>query len=203
MPFFPKKYTHKSVLNKIQEAKDLLADIGKEKKSFFLEMLRLRIEDFELALKENSDLGEQQLILEQYNRFAQTLYSCLSHPNHTVFYISSYHNQKYYPVGISEVIEEPVRHKISLAGAILGAALILASFAAFAFNPLIGAILLPIGIALLVPAVASLLTPDPFNTEPKKFEENILFQTGAKLIDPSLSFNETQEHTGQLHLRVI
>lgn len=203
MSFFPKKYTHKSVSDKIEEAKKLLTHIEKEKKFVFLEILQLRIDDFELALKENTDSGEQQRILEQYNRFAQTLHLCLSHPTLADTYISSYHKQKYYPVGISEVIKEPIRYKISLAAATLGAALILASCIAFPFNPLIGVILLPIGISLLAPAVASLLTPDPFNTAPKKLEEKILFQTGAKLIDPFLFFDETQEYNGQLQLSVI
>ncbi|HHF7375042.1 hypothetical protein [Legionella bozemanae] len=203
MSFFPKKYTHKSVLDKIGEAKKLLAHIEKEKKSVFLEMLQLRIDDFELALKKNPDPGEQQRLLEQYNRFAQTLHLCLSRPTLTNSYINSYHHQKYYPVGISEVIEEPIRYKISLAAATLGTALILASCITFPFNPLVSVILLPIGISLLAPAVASLLTPDPLNTAPKKLEEKILFQTGAKLIDPSLSFDETQKYDGALQLSVI
>ncbi|KTD41258.1 hypothetical protein [Legionella parisiensis] len=203
MSFFPKNYTHKSVLDKMEEAKKLLTHIDKEKKSVFLEMLKLRIEDFELALKENTDPGEQQRILGQYYRFAQTLHLCLSRPTLTDAYINSYHNQKYYPVGISEIIDEPIRYKISLTAAIIGAALILASCIAFPFNPLIGVILLPIGISLLAPAVASLLTPDPLNTAPKKLEEKIVIQTGAKLIDPFLSFDETQEYKGQLQLNVI
>ncbi|AWN74355.1 hypothetical protein LEAN103870_02720 [Legionella anisa] len=198
MPFFSKKYTHKSALDKIKEAKNLLAHIEQEKKFAFFEMLQLRIDEFELALKGDVDSSETQSILEQYNQFAKTVHLCLSHPKLTGFYISSYHNQKYYPVGISEVIEEPVRHKISLAATILGAALILTSLIAFPFNPLISAILLPIGISLLAPAVASLLTPDPFNTAPKKLEEKMLFQAGAKLIDPSLSFDEPQEYEGRL-----
>lgn len=203
MPLFQEKYTHKSALDKIKEAKNLLTHIEQEKKFVFFAMLQIRIDEFELALKDDINLSEKQQLLEQYNQFAKTVYLCLSRPSLTGFYISIYHNQKYYPVGVSEVIEEPFRYKISLTAAILGSALILGAFAAFAFNPLIGAILLPIGIALLAPAVASLLTPDPFNTVPKKLEEKMLFQTGAKLIDPSLSFDEAQGYEGQLQSNPI
>ncbi|WP_242601866.1 hypothetical protein [Legionella wadsworthii] len=172
--------------------------IDEDEKSLFLQMLQLRRADFDKALEINKSLAEKERILAQYHRFAHTVHSCLSRPSQLAFYIDLYHKQQYYPVGITEVIEEPVRHKLSLAASILGAAIILASLVSFPFNPLIGAILLPIGITLLAPAIASIMTPDPLNTLPKKEEEKAIFQLGAQLMDPSLFFDETQNNERQI-----
>lgn len=167
-------------------------------------MLQLRINDFEKALKENQDPFEREQVIQQYNRFAKTLHLCLSRPGFTTFYAMNYFKFRYHPVGINDAITpEPIRHNISLAATILGATLILASFAAFAFNPLIGAILLPIGITLLAPGCISLFIPDPPDTSTKKLEENIIFQTGAKLIEPSLTFDETHKNEGHMYVSVM
>lgn len=198
MALFPQKPTLESILEIILKAKKLLNRIDEEEKSLFLQMLEHRKTDFDKALETNKSLGEKEQILAQYHRFAQTVHLCLSRPSHLALYIDLYHNRTYYPVGITEVIEEPVRHKLSLAASILGAAIILASLVSFPFNPLIGAILLPIGITLLAPAVASLMTPDPLNTLPKKEEEKAIFQLGAQLMDPSLFFDEAPNNERQI-----
>ncbi|KTD11021.1 23, 7 kDa protein [Legionella gratiana] len=206
MPFFNQNNSHKSAVEKINEAKSLLVkkQIAEEQTTFFLEMLNDRIDDFETALKEKHDPYEREQIIEQYNRFAKALFHCLSKPEFTPFYINNYHNLNYYPVGIDEKVKkDSLRHNISIAGTVLGAALILASFAAFAFNPLIGAILLPIGITLLAPACFSLVTPEPLDLTSKKFEEKIIFQTGAKLIKPSLNFDELHELDAPIYAKVM
>ncbi|KTC93961.1 hypothetical protein [Legionella cincinnatiensis] len=195
MPFFQKN-SHTTAVEKINAAKNLLAQkqLTEEQTEFFFEMLNARINDFETALKKNLESYEREQIIDQYNRFAKALFHCLSKPESTLFYTNNYHNFKYYPVGINDVIKkDPINQNISIATAVLGAALILASLAAFAFNPLIGAILLPIGITLLAPACLYLLTPESLDTTSKKLEEKIIFQTGAKLIKPSLNFDEMQE----------
>lgn len=195
MPFFQKN-TYTTAVEKINAAKNLLMQkqLTEEQTEFFFDMLNARINDFETALKEKQESYEREQIIEQYNRFAKTLFHCLSKPQSTLFYTNNYHNQKYHPVGINEVIKkEPIKQNISIATAVLGAALILASLASFAFNPLIGAILLPLGIMLLAPACLYLLTPEPLDTTPKKLEEKIIFQTGSNLINPSVKFEEMQE----------
>ncbi|CBJ12073.1 hypothetical protein LLO_1697 [Legionella longbeachae NSW150] len=195
MPFFQKN-SHATAVEKINAAKKLLVQkqLAEEQTDFFLDMLNARINDFETALKEKHEFYEREQIIEQYNRFAKTLFKCLSKPESTLFYTDNYHNSKYHPVGINDVIKkEPIKNNISIATAFLGAALILASLPAFAFNPLIGAILLPIGITLLAPACLYLLTPELLDTTSKKLEEKIIFQTGAKLIDPSVKFDEMQD----------
>ncbi|WP_131794611.1 hypothetical protein [Fluoribacter gormanii] len=200
LPFKKKKYTLESVSDEITEAKRLLRSNNKEDKEnkTFLELLELRTQDFEKALEQNPDPYERQKILEQYHRFAKTLSSCLSQPQNTSFYIASYHNNKnYYPVGVTKVIEEPIRHNISLAATITGAALILASIAVIWINPLITAILLPIGITMLAPGGASLLIPSPLDTSEVKQEEKMIFQLGATINKPELSFDETTIYTSE------
>jgi hypothetical protein len=189
--FFNKKYTYASAKKLITEAKELLGNIKEKEKLEFLEMLQLRVDDFESVLQEEHSADEKEIIIEQYNRFAKTLHSCLSRPEYTFIYTLSYHNYKYYPIGV-EAQPEPIRHNISLAAIILGLALILASLAAFAFNPTIGAILLPIGITLLIPGSFSFMTPGIPDCSAKKMEEKIIFETGAKLMKPSVIFEDTQ-----------
>ncbi|KTD63131.1 23, 7 kDa protein [Legionella santicrucis] len=196
MPFFQKN-SHKTAVEKINAAKNLLVQkqLTEKQTEFFFEMLNARINDFETALKEKQESSEREQIIEQYNRFAKALFHCLSKPESTLFYTKNYHDFKYYhPVGVKDVIKkDPIKQNISITTAILGAALILASLVAFAFNPLIGAILLPIGITLLAPACLYLLTPESLDTTSKKLEEKIIFQTGAKLIKSSINFDEMQE----------
>lgn len=195
MPFFQKN-SYATAVEKINAAKNLLVQkqLEEEQTEFFFDMLNARINDFETALKEKHESYERDQIIEQYNRFAKALFHCLSKPESTLFYTNNYHNQKYHPVGINDVIKkDPIKQNIAIATAILGAALILASLAAFAFNPLIGAILLPVGITLLAPACLYLLTPELLDTTSKKLEEKIILQTGANLINPSVKIDEMQE----------
>ncbi len=204
MAFFTKKHTYESVLQTIEAAKKLLKDVEQEKKLAFFDLLELRIQDFEEALKKNPEPYEKQRIISQYYDFAKTVLSCLSKPQLTKCYTENYHHIKdYYSVGITDVVKEPVRHNISLAATILGAVVILASLAAFTVNPLISAVLLPIGITLLAPGVVSLLTPDPLDISAKQLEERMIFQAGAQLIDPSLSFDEAQGYEGSRNPIVI
>ncbi|CAM2837983.1 Integral membrane protein (PIN domain superfamily) [Legionella steigerwaltii] len=195
--FFPKKYTHESVLVEIKRVKDFLKDKEETDKSAFFILLQYRIEDFERALKETPDPYEKQRIIDQYHRFAKTVLSCLSKPKDTDSYISTYFDAKnYYPVGVTEVIQEPIRHNISLAATILGAALILASIAAIWINPLITAILLPIGITILAPGGTSLLISSPLDPSAKQTEEKQIFEAGARVIDPK--FDADQKYYPQL-----
>ncbi|WP_454783770.1 lpg1689 family Dot/Icm T4SS effector [Legionella sp. WA2024007413] len=187
--FYKPKYTHESVSDMINKALKLL--IEENNKNAFLDLLALRRQEFETALKQNPDPFETQRILAQYYVFAKTLSKCISDSPKTSTYVDSYLNHKnYYPVGVTKVIEEPFRHNISLAATILGAALILASFAALFFNPLITAILLPIGISLLAPGVASLLTPGPLDTSEVKGLEKLIFEAAAKVNNPELDFDD-------------
>ncbi|WP_454780808.1 lpg1689 family Dot/Icm T4SS effector [Legionella sp. WA2022007384] len=190
-------YTYESISDEIKNALKLLVNQDDQYKAF-LEMLELRKEDFNKALKQTTDPYEIKRILEQYHRFAKTLSSCLSTPHNAAYIIDSYHkNKNYYPVGATKVIEEPFRHNISLAATILGSALILASIAAIWINPLITAILLPIGITMLAPGGASLLIPGPIDTSEIKSLEKLVFQAGVQVNNPQLSFDETQGYTPQ------
>lgn len=203
MTFFSKKHSHDSILKIIQDAKKLLLPV-QEDKSAFMELLTLRLKEFEDALEQNSDPYEEQRILEQYHRFVKALYSCLHQPKQKDMYINSYQNiRTYYPVGITDIIQEPIRHKVSLAATVIGIGFILASIAIFPFNPLISAILFPIGLTFLIPGAISLLTPGSLDIPAKQNEEKIIFQMGAKLIEDSKSFDETYENDGQLKIAMI
>jgi hypothetical protein len=204
MHFFTQNYTRETARKKIELTKQLLMKIDDEDKAIFLEMLQQRINEFETALQENQDPAEEDQIIQQYNRFTKTVHLCISRPKTASFYIGTYQNFRYYPVGINDTpTPDLIRRPISLTGAIFGAALILASCVAFAFNPLIGAILLPIGIAILALSCASLFLPDSPDTSSKKTEEKIIFETGAKLIDPLLTFDEMPEYDEQRQLEVL
>ncbi|PWY54520.1 hypothetical protein DGG96_16675 [Legionella qingyii] len=190
--------TYESISDEIKKALKLLGDKNEIDKKSFIEFLNLRQQDFYKALSKTTDHYERQRILEQYHRFANTLASCLSKPQNTAYIIDSYHNNKnYYPVGATKVIEEPIRHNISLAATILGAALIIASIAALWINPFITAILLPIGITMLAPGGTSLLIPDSLDTSEVKSLEKMIFQTGAKVNNPELSFDEVPGYNPQ------
>lgn len=195
--FYSKKYTHQSVMMEIKEAKDLLKDKEETDKSAFFILLQVRMDDFEKALKETSDSYEQQRIIDQYHRFAKTVLDCLSKPKETPGHLRIYFDSRnYYPVGVTEVTKEPIRHHISLAVTILGAALIIASIATLFVNPLFTAILLPIGISLLAPGLFSLLNPNSLDPSSKQEVEKQIFEVGARLIDPK--FDEDQQYTTPL-----
>ncbi|MCW8400297.1 hypothetical protein OQJ26_16060 [Legionella sp. PATHC038] len=195
--FFSKKYTHELVMLEIKQAKDLLKNKANTDKEAFFILLEDRIVDFEKALRETSDPYEQQRIIDQYHRFAKTLLDCLSKPKETPNHLRIYFDSKnYYIVGVTEVTQEPIRHNISLAATILGAALILASIATLFVNPLFTAILLPIGISILAPGLFSLLNPNSLDPSTKKEEEKVIFEAGARVIDPK--FDEDQQYTPQL-----
>lgn len=59
--------------------------LTEEQTEFFFDMLNARINDFETALKEKQESYEREQIIEQYNRFAKTLFHCLSKPQSTLF----------------------------------------------------------------------------------------------------------------------
>ncbi|MGL5742222.1 MAG: hypothetical protein ACRCXC_06590 [Legionella sp.] len=200
MPFFNKNYTLETALEKIENAKALLANAEQKKLIKFLDLLQQRIDDFDNELKKTRDIDKRARIIEQYNQFAKTLYHCIYRPRLTYCYITNYLNFSYYPVGIEDEFKiNPIRYGVSLSGTLLGAALILASFVAFAFNPLIGAILLPIGITMLTPACISLFTSDTPDTSVIKSEEKIIFQMGAQLKDPSVSLDDLQENSESIY----
>lgn len=155
MPLLFKKLSVQTVEERMKQALNLLAEIDEKQKDVFLTLLNARIEDFKAALKkeELSD-SEKEQIITQYNRFANTLFHCLKFPKSSSLYITNYHNQRYYPVGIDKVQEPSRVQRYGSSGtAITGASLILASMIVFAFNPIAGAVLLAIGVALLAPSL--------------------------------------------------
>lgn len=205
MHFFDKTATRKSTSKdqetlqtaeqKIEQAKSLLNDIAQERKAHFLFLLSQRVTDFSTAL-DKKDLSkiEREEILKQFNQFANHLYSCLLHPQNTTSVLAHYHNaQRYYYVGINKPqTHESGTHYAALSGTILGAALILASFIAFVFNPIIATVLLPIGITLLAPSTFALVAGEPIDCTEKKQEEKELFQMGAVLREPTLDFKSPE-----------
>ncbi|WP_058535233.1 lpg1689 family Dot/Icm T4SS effector [Legionella saoudiensis] len=176
--------TRKQVELKISEAKQLLIKNSIDDNEVFFLMLDQRISDFTTALDSKSlSQSDKTDVLLQYNRFAKTLYNCFNHPTKAQAHIESYFKQIYYPVGVDQYYEPgPVKYYGSIAGTTLGAALILASMAAFAFSPLTAAVLLPIGITILTPSLFALCVPEMLDPTQKKIEERLIFDTGVSIL---------------------
>lgn len=192
-PLFTPKVSKKMVDHIIIQATSLLANIEQTKKETFLFLLEERISDFKNSLSDNKiSLSEKDLILEQYSRFAKTLYQCLQHPKGAAGSINFYFNKQYYhPVGITEIQPpEPTTQNITKAAAGIGMAILASSTPAFVFNPAIGALLFAIAITLLFPSCLTLLSPDSLDTTKKQEEETMIFLEGALLLKPDLLYQQ-------------
>jgi hypothetical protein len=184
-PLFSHAPTRKQVEQKINDAKQLLLQNTIEDNEDFFLMLDQRISDFTNALAPKSSLSKSDKhdVLLQYHRFAKTLYACLNSPARAHSYINNYFNKIYYPVGVDEYYKPShAKYYGSRAGTTVGAALILASFAAFTFSPLIATIMLPIGITVLAPSLFALCVPEMLNPTQKKIEEQLIFDTGVSIL---------------------
>ncbi|MCL9683735.1 hypothetical protein [Legionella maioricensis] len=192
---FPSRVTKESVVQKIEQAKSLLADIEDGKKRYFLSLLQKRINDFESELSSHTiSPFEKEQVLEQYSRFAKTLHQCLEYPWGAGSSIYYYHRQYYYLVGSHDAAKpNHLTKEICLASVGLCISLVIGSIPVCAFNPVIGAILLLVAIPLLFPSCFFLFIPDAPDSVKKKQEEITLFQEGAKLIRPDLVFEEESD----------
>ncbi|MFJ1267729.1 hypothetical protein ACD661_04040 [Legionella lytica] len=198
-PLFNRTPTRRQVEQKINDAKQLLSPKSIEDNELFLQMLDQRISDFTHALSPQSELSKSDKndVLLQYYRFAKTLYACLNNPTRAQMYINGYFNQFYYPVGVDEYYQPgPGKYYGSRAGTALGGSLILASLAAFAFSPLIAAIMLPIGITILAPSLFALWVPEMLDPTEKKIEERLIFDTGVSMLQ-SQAINEVDQQNAQ------
>lgn len=175
-PLFSPTPTRKQVEQKISDAKQLLPQNAMEDDNAFFLMLDQRISDFTLALDSRNNLSKSDKtdVLWQYYRFAKTLHACLNNPAKAQYYTNSYFNQIYFPVGVDEYhTPSPVKYYGSIAGTTVGASLIMASFAALVFSPLISAIMLPIGITILAPSLFALCVPEMLDTTQKKLKSRL------------------------------
>lgn len=182
--------TRESIETRLECAMLLVSEIDMRYKEHFMNLLNNRKADFENELQ-NAPLRtyEHQRILEQYERFAKTLVHCLEKPQRASEYITYYHRQRYYPVGIKDSIKpSPYHQAAALSAAGLGLLLLASSIPTFMFNPIVAIIMLAVGIALLLPSTFALLLPDSPDTSKKKEEEKVLFHSAAKLVSPSLNF---------------
>ncbi|MDR3442276.1 MAG: hypothetical protein P4L65_04605 [Legionella sp.] len=187
-----------SAVKKIKAAIALLDQKGDSRDiALFVEpLLTERMNEFQMALNSpKSSLADRNDIIEQYNRFAQAFYDCVNSPSSVQSHISSYHERKpYYPVGIPEntMPNQPMSY-VPLAGAIIGALLLITACSMLAVNPMIGFILLPIAITLLAPSLLALFTPTPVDTAAKKKEEKTLFEAAAQAMEPTPVVEEPRE----------
>lgn len=192
-----KKYlvepTKENLQERINEALKLVpSERNVDQINTFKTLLKQRQANFDLALEHcQSDSNEKRKILYQYERLVNTLENCLTSPTETNTYINEYHNYNYYPVGIFDVVKpSPLAQRAALSCLGAGLGLIIGSMISFSLNPIFGTLLLAAGIITVLSASLFLLSPDTLETTTKKNEEKLMFQTGARLIDPELTFNE-------------
>ncbi|KGP63604.1 hypothetical protein EP47_06510 [Legionella norrlandica] len=185
--------SQESIDQLIDYAESLLADIDIKKKTSFLTLLKLRVAEFQKELSNKTlNTYDKQQTLSQYEKFAKTLISCMERPQSASLAISHYHNNFYYPVGVQDKIHlSPEVKQAALAAVGISMALLIGSIPAFVFNPLIGTIMLSLAITLLLPSSFCLLTPDSPDTTRKKEQEKLIFKEGAKLINPDVLFEES------------
>lgn len=193
--FFAQPRTTKERIElKIEECKGLLVGMKSLEKENFLSRLRGRIIDFDRELLGSNDQSsEKRWILEQYSRFANTLHLCLHHPQHAERYISHYHMNKYYPVGVHDIAKpNPLWEDLAWTGIIMTLGMLGTSAAAlFLFsNPITAAVILVLACTILFPSCFYLLLPDSPDTDAKKAQEKSLFQMGARLVDDKVVFAE-------------
>lgn len=204
MPFsYSKKITRQSVEDKITLALKFLDEIPEERKKLFIDLVEVRKNDFIAALEGNKiddEEKEREKVLIQYHRFASTLYNCLQHPRVAHARMPFYFNLKnYHPVGT--VVHDGANTTLfysTFSGSSLGVSLIVGSIAAFAFNLLIGCVLLPLGMTLLATSIAIYYANNSHtNIDEVQHREKAIFQKGAQLLVPELTFQEqTEVNTG-------
>ncbi|CEG57105.1 lpg1689 family Dot/Icm T4SS effector [Legionella fallonii] len=189
---FSSTVTKPSIEQRIKQAKDLLKSIEPTRTKHFLLLLQQRINDFEGELLSNEiSSSEKESILEQYDRFAQTILRCLQYPSIAMYFISQYHKNFYYPVGVTDANKpSELDYDLAIASMSLGISLLISSIMVFICTPAIGAIMLAVGVILLFPSCYSLLTPNSPDTIKKIEEEKVLFQIGAQIIKPDLVVEE-------------
>jgi len=194
--FFSKKSILESAEEKITTAKNLLESIDEEKKSVLITLIDDRIQEFKDALSDdNATCYEKNKIKKQYYKFANTLYHCVHKPELASCHIIQYFDFNYYPVGIKDIEKtEPINRNLSFTAAGLGVALVISSIPTFMFNPLIGIVLLSVGITLLLPTFFSLIIPDSLDTRAKKTEEKGLFEMAVQLKKPTIKREQDQEY---------
>lgn len=189
---FSPQITHSAVDKKINSSKDLLENIEQSRKEEFIRLLQSRVNEFEKEL-DNPRIPrvEKTLVLEQFERFANILHRCLSHPERANASIRHYLNNRYYPVGVDD-IKKPHREYASLAktGLFLGVSLLIGAIPAFILNPIIGAIMLSVALTILLPSCFYLIIPESPDTSKKKEADRKLLQQGALLLKPDLQFEE-------------
>lgn len=192
---FSPQITQSAVNTKIKSSKDLLENIEQSRKDEFIRRLQSRVNEFERELS-NPQItrAEKTLVLEQFERFANILHRCLSHPERANASIKHYLSNRYYPVGVDDV-KKPHREHATLAktGVFLGVSLLIGAISAFIFNPIIGAIMLSAAVTLLLPSCFYLFIPESPDTSKKKEAERELLQQGALLIKPDLQFEEPEQ----------
>lgn len=195
--FFPYKITKHYIEKKIEQVRNILKNIELTKTHHVLLLLQQRVNDFthELLSDEMSS-SEKELVLEQYHRFAKTLLRCMNNPPNTMDFINHYHEKFYFPVGVNDTSKPSViAHDLAVAAVTLGISLAVGSLVAFICNPILGAIMLAVGVTLLFPSCYSRLIPESPGTIKKKEEEKELFQAAAQVINPDLIFNDEDTDT--------
>lgn len=193
--FFASNITKHHIEKKIEQAKKLLNTIEPTRTHRILSLLQQRVDDFTDELLSNTmSLSEKKLVLEQYHRFAKTMLRCMQNPSYAMDLIHNYHEKFYYPVGIKDTNKpSELVYDLAAAAVTLGISLALGSLAAFIFNPVLGAIMLAVGVTLLLPSGYSQLVPESPDTIKKKEEEKELFLTAAQLIKPCLIIAEADD----------
>lgn len=158
-------------------------------RAFFIASLKARYSEFTTELQRNISQPGRNEILNQYYKFAKTVFKCLESPQRAKLSIARYLNSNYYPVGISDFTKpEPPMINAAWLGIEAGITLLLISLPLFAVNPVIAAILLATAVTVLLPSVFMVLTPDTPDVMKKKEQELKIFQDAAILMDPTLVF---------------
>ncbi|HAT6979282.1 TPA: hypothetical protein F8R96_07445 [Legionella pneumophila] len=181
----------------IEQAKQLLNHVEMKQKAYFLNLLTLRVSEFQNELEsEASSTFNTQQILIQYEKFAKTLLICIKQPERTSSAIHNYQKGFYYPVAVHDKIKpDPTIENVAKATVGIGLTLLFGSIPTFIFNPLLGVIMVSLAVTLLLPSGFCLLIPDSPDTTRKKEEEKRIFVEGAKLINPDAPFEEFDEKT--------
>ncbi|HAT8180611.1 TPA: hypothetical protein JA361_14435, partial [Legionella pneumophila] len=189
--------SQESIDSLIEQVKKLLNHVEMKQKAYFLNLLTLRVSEFqnELKLEASNTINKQQILI-QYEKFAKTLLICIKQPERAFSAIHNYHKGFYYPVAVHDKIKpDPTIENAAIATLGVSFALLLGSIPTFIFNPLFGVIMVSLAVTLLLPSGFYLLIPDSPDTTRKKEEEKRIFVEGAKLINPDASFEEFDEKT--------
>lgn len=191
MSLFSSQITKRDVENKIKEALALLPQAVTEGKNHFIRQLEQRISEFESELAKKNN---EEQVLRQYHKFAQTLYSCLKYPKSASATLSRYLNHDYYPVGVHELHKPPQRaQNIARLAVVTGIVLFLFCLPELVIHPLIGAITLSLAISLLLPGGFGVFLPATPDVHKKQEQERIIVQDAVRLIDPHAVLDNDSE----------